>query len=51
MCLADSTLEPLDDEGGGASGWHATHECRNWDALYDWAQEHGNDTTLTGIHG
>ncbi|KAL1640934.1 hypothetical protein SLS58_006550 [Diplodia intermedia] len=45
VCFADATLEPFLEEDGvtlqprGSSGWGVTHQCRNFDALVDWAQE------------
>src|SRR6266496_4664220 len=44
-CGADTTLEwdLLDENGdskGGAGGWGVPHQCRDWDAVLDFAEEH-----------
>lgn len=38
MCAADSTLELVDVDGTSTDGWGSTHECRDFDALFEWAE-------------
>ncbi|KAL2068248.1 hypothetical protein VTL71DRAFT_16346 [Oculimacula yallundae] len=46
MCAGDMTLEPTfeltgEDEGTrGVNGWNVEHQCRNWQMMYDFAEEH-----------
>lgn len=48
MCAADRTLETVEgnrDTNGetllkGADGWGATHACRDYKGVYDWAEKH-----------
>ncbi|KAJ1706237.1 hypothetical protein NYO67_11591 [Aspergillus flavus] len=43
MCASDATLEGLADDGSpvtGVDGWNNTHQCRDWDSLYDFASRH-----------
>ncbi|KIW15642.1 hypothetical protein PV08_05691 [Exophiala spinifera] len=48
MCLADATLEHIDE--GGAPGWGDTHRCGNWDSLTKWSYENRANSSRTGIH-
>jgi hypothetical protein len=48
MCLADATLEHIDERG--APGWGDTHRCGNWDALTKWSYDNRADSSRTGIH-
>ncbi|KFX99147.1 hypothetical protein V490_01923 [Pseudogymnoascus sp. VKM F-3557] len=54
MCTGDTTLETaLVDENGevipGFDGWGDTHECRSYEAIFDFAEEHRikDETCLT----
>lgn len=38
MCAADTSLEGTTDAG---PGWGSTHECKDYDAVLKWANEHG----------
>jgi hypothetical protein len=49
MCLADATLEHIDD-GKGAPGWGDTHRCGDWDALSKWSYDNRANSSKTGIH-
>ena len=46
MCASDATLEGSGVlEGDGSSiravdGWNNTHQCRDWDSLYEFASRH-----------
>ncbi|KAE8371879.1 hypothetical protein BDV26DRAFT_298386 [Aspergillus bertholletiae] len=45
MCASDATLETAAVLGDGSSvmavdGWNNTHQCRDWDSLYDFASRH-----------
>lgn len=37
MCAADTTLEGKTEAG---PGWGSEHECTDYDALLEWANEH-----------
>ncbi|KAF2163210.1 hypothetical protein M409DRAFT_26254 [Zasmidium cellare ATCC 36951] len=39
MCAADSSLEPWQDEVGGATGWNVQRQCRDYDYLKDFAEK------------
>ena len=39
MCAADSSLEPWQDEVGGATGWQVERQCRDYDYLKDFAEK------------
>ena len=38
MCAADSILELVDVDGTSTDGWGSTHQCRDFDALFEWAE-------------
>ncbi|OGM50716.1 hypothetical protein ABOM_000490 [Aspergillus bombycis] len=46
MCASDATLEGSGVLGGDGNpvravdGWNSTHQCRDWDSLYDFASRH-----------
>jgi hypothetical protein len=44
MCAADTTLEPTEDlKSLGVKvvdGWNVTHQCRNYEAVYEFAERH-----------
>ncbi|KAE8137997.1 hypothetical protein BDV38DRAFT_282605 [Aspergillus pseudotamarii] len=46
MCASDATLESsgvLEGDGStirAVDGWNNTHQCRDWDSLYDFASRH-----------
>ncbi|KAH8822038.1 hypothetical protein F5884DRAFT_689577 [Xylogone sp. PMI_703] len=46
LCHADNTLEPFVKSDGftltnrGSSGWGAVHQCKSWDSLSKWVEEH-----------
>lgn len=39
MCAADLTLEPIDPELGGVTGWGVKRTCRDWAKLKSWAED------------
>ncbi|KAI1630921.1 hypothetical protein F4809DRAFT_654420 [Biscogniauxia mediterranea] len=39
-CAADTTLEPVDPELGGVTGWGNSRICHNYSELVGWAEEH-----------
>lgn len=42
MCYGDTALEGADpgtDHPSGTQGWGVTHVCKDWDALYDMAEQ------------
>lgn len=49
MCAADTTLEKSRIEDGKISrdvdGWGVEHECRDWDAVYQWSAKNRSDNT------
>ncbi|KAI2614926.1 hypothetical protein GGR54DRAFT_324394 [Hypoxylon sp. NC1633] len=36
MCHADTNLEPIEEDVGGATGWASEHKCRDFARLRDW---------------
>jgi len=46
MCAADITLENLQESKDGhaslasVDGWGTTHQCRDYDAVKQWAEDH-----------
>ena len=44
MCASDATLEGSGVLGGDGNravdGWKNTHQCRDWDSLYNFASRH-----------
>lgn len=46
MCNADLALEPFVASDGvtritkGTSGWGTMHQCRSWDKLLEWVDNH-----------
>lgn len=52
MCNGDTTLErPRVVDGNvvrGVDGWGVTHECRDYGAIYSFAEEH-RSSNLSGI--
>lgn len=54
MCFGDPALEPAKVDGDGVrrnvDGWGATHQCRDWDALHDFAVNNRPDDS-EGIGG
>jgi hypothetical protein len=40
MCAADSALEPYKVEFNGVDGYGEPHQCRDYDALYEWAEKY-----------
>lgn len=38
MCSADTSLEGMTDAG---PGWGSKHECKDYDAVLKWANDHG----------
>lgn len=50
MCNSDSTLEWVQPEGiKGSTGWGYQHTCKDFGAIYSWAEEN-RWMTRTGIH-
>jgi hypothetical protein len=43
-CAADPTLDPTtyhaERESHSSTGWNGTHVCRDYDALFAWAEDH-----------
>lgn len=39
MCAADATLEPVEADLGGVTGWGVQRNCRNYSDLRAWAEE------------
>jgi hypothetical protein len=39
MCAADHTLEPVDPELGGVTGWGVKRTCRDWAKMKSWAED------------
>jgi hypothetical protein len=52
MCNGDTTLEKPSTVNGkpmrGVDGWGVAHECRDYDAIYSYADTH-KSRNLTGI--
>lgn len=40
MCAGDVTLEPVDAELGGVTGWDNLRVCRDYDQIKEWAENH-----------
>ena len=40
ICTADSTLEPVDATTDTVSGMHVVHQCRDFEGLKTWTEEH-----------
>ncbi|KAK7741828.1 hypothetical protein SLS53_004893 [Cytospora paraplurivora] len=40
MCAADATLEPVDPNLGGVTGWDNARVCRDYGELAAWAESH-----------
>lgn len=40
MCASDTTLEPLDPELGGVTGWGVMRKCRDYQTVINWAEAH-----------
>ncbi|KAI1426465.1 hypothetical protein F5Y12DRAFT_742309 [Xylaria sp. FL1777] len=40
MCAADPTLEIRNESISGVTGWGSTHQCRNFEALKQWTEQH-----------
>ena len=38
-CAADTNLEPVDFELGGVTGWGFDRNCRNFEAVVEWAED------------
>lgn len=36
MCLADTTLEVVDEKINGVHGFRTPHQCKDWDQLKTW---------------
>ncbi|PYH98058.1 hypothetical protein BO71DRAFT_480605 [Aspergillus ellipticus CBS 707.79] len=51
MCFADTALEwiPAPPNDKGSTGWGFGHQCHDFDAISDWAEENRLKTTF-GIH-
>lgn len=51
MCAGDMTLEPafeLTGEDAGVkavNGWNVEHQCKNYQMIYDFAEEHRYENT------
>ncbi|KAF2094557.1 hypothetical protein NA57DRAFT_18701, partial [Rhizodiscina lignyota] len=39
MCCGDTSLEWVANGHHGVDGWGVTHECRDYKAIFDWAEE------------
>jgi hypothetical protein len=40
MCAADTTLESVDPLLGGVTGWDAQTSCRDYNQLFEWAENY-----------
>jgi hypothetical protein len=40
MCAGDATLEPVDPQLGGVTGWGNARTCRDYSAVVAWAEAH-----------
>ncbi|KAI1177095.1 hypothetical protein F4777DRAFT_226451 [Nemania sp. FL0916] len=49
LCAADATLEPVDIDLGGVTGWSTPHTCRNYREVAEWAEEH-RANNMRGFH-
>ena len=54
MCSADTTIESVsywgfDGKVHGAHGWGVQHQCKDWDAVWDWTEKHHAESNRTGI--
>ena len=38
MCAADTALEPYKAEHNGVDGYGSPHQCRDYNAVYEWAE-------------
>ncbi|ROT40193.1 hypothetical protein SODALDRAFT_90578 [Sodiomyces alkalinus F11] len=56
MCYGDTTLEGINDvtlnfqHDGGAAKAGSRHVCKNYDQVYDWAQQHRADNVAGIVH-
>lgn len=41
MCLADTTIETKNKVTKGVQGFGVQHQCRDWNQLLEWTNEHG----------
>lgn len=39
MCAADATLEPVESNLGGVTGWGVQRKCRSYADLSNWAED------------
>jgi hypothetical protein len=39
MCHGDTTMEIVDEDLGGVTGFGTEHHCKNWDELKEWVLE------------
>ena len=39
MCAADTALEPFKEDIHGVDGFGNDHQCRDFEEVFDWAQE------------
>jgi hypothetical protein len=39
MCLADTTLEVVDEKINGVHGFRTVHQCKDWEQLKTWTSE------------
>ena len=40
MCHADTNLEPIIEELGGATGFGSEHKCRNFEKIKGWVTKY-----------
>jgi len=46
MCHGDTTIEIVNKELGGVTGFGTEHYCTNWEALKNWVTEQQKKTTI-----
>jgi hypothetical protein len=39
MCHGDTTIEIVDEDLGGVTGFGTEHHCKNWEELKEWVVE------------
>ena len=39
MCMADTTLEVVDEKINGVHGFRTAHQCKDWEELKAWTSE------------
>jgi len=52
LCAADTALEaPAVMQGHlGVDGWNDTHQCRNFPAVFEWAEQFAYESSLPALN-